>query len=49
MGTSKAEEVAMWNPPHAIRGWLSGSIADGDDAGASLYAEALDIQRGWRA
>ena len=44
----EAEEVAMWNPRHAIEGWLYGHVANGDDHLAAVMARALELQDAWR-
>ena len=44
----EAEEVAMWNPRHAIEGWLSGHAANGDEHLAAVMARALELQDEWQ-
>lgn len=42
-----AEEIATWNPAHAIEGWRLGSLADGHEFKARIYHRALEIQKEW--
>lgn len=43
-----ANEVALYNPGFAIRGWLSGARAIGDEANVRVYERALELQDSWR-
>jgi hypothetical protein len=44
----RAEEIARWNPRHAIEGWAGGFRAQGDDREAQVYDRALAIQDSWK-
>lgn len=44
----QANEVALWNPGHAIEGWASGYEAAGNTERAAICRRALAIQQEWR-
>src|SRR5690349_13429179 len=49
MNTNTINDLARFNPPHALEGWAAGYRANGEDAKAAECEAALELQARWRA